>query len=133
MIALLTLYEAVRVPLVEDRLEQARAAAQQLEDAGDASAPVIAAASRVGDAADLAAARIAFAELSRDVVLELGEAGGADLKVFRCPMVATYPFWLQTTSGIANPYMGTSMPACGEGTSFKTALKAAQKSAGGGG
>jgi hypothetical protein len=60
-------------------------------------------------------------------VVVLGREGVPDgVRAFRCPMTEAWPYWLQATAGIANPYMGTSMPACGEGTSFKAALKAAE-------
>lgn len=36
-----------------------------------------------------------------------------DLHVFECPMVSGFNKWLQPTPDIANPYMGTSMLACG--------------------
>jgi hypothetical protein len=40
-------------------------------------------------------------------------------------MTPAYPYWLQPAAGIANPYMGTSMPRCGEGASFTAAVKKA--------
>jgi hypothetical protein len=43
-------------------------------------------------------------------------------------MAPSYPFWLQDEAGLQNPYMGTSMPMCGEGTTLTAAVKAAQSS-----
>ncbi len=125
---LLAAYEAVRVPLVEDEVDGAREAAGRL--AADPAAPrdLAAAARAVADTSDPATARAAFAELSRILVLRFEATGAPDgTRVYRCPMVAHYAYWLQAGSGLANPYMGTSMPGCGEGTSFKAAAKAAEK------
>jgi hypothetical protein len=122
---LLDLYEAVRVPLAQDQVEGARSAARSLST--DVPPEVAAAAVQVAAAGDPKAARVAFGELSRAVVHVLATTGPPDgTKVFRCPMAEGWPFWLQQSSGMANPYMGLAMPTCGEGTSFRAAVKAAK-------
>lgn len=123
---LLTLYEAVRVPLAQDRIDSARDGARSMSAASPDG--IAAAASQVAASPDPRAMRLAFGELSRAVVVSLAAEGPpAKLKVFRCPMAEGWPFWLQTSSGISNPYMGLSMPTCGEGSSFGAAAKAALK------
>lgn len=73
------------------------------------------AAGSMSRASDLAAAREAFGEVSRFLVL----LAGADPRlvegwhVFECPMTETFPKWLQPSAETENPYMGTAMPACG--------------------
>jgi hypothetical protein len=80
----------------------------------------------VASASDPDAVRLAFGELSRAVVVVLAAEGvPSGTKVYRCPMVEGWPFWLQKSPGIVNPYMGLRMPSCGEGTSFGAAAKAA--------
>ena len=124
--SLLAAYEAVRVPLVEDRLDGAQAAARQLADGPGVPAEVAGAASAVTVATDADAARRAFGELSRALVIRFQATAVPDgMRIYRCPMAAGFQYWLQADAGIANPYMGTSMPTCGEGTSFKAAVRAA--------
>jgi hypothetical protein len=123
--ATLASYEAVRVPLAQDRLDDARSGATAL--ASTADPPVAAAAREVAASTDVAHARLAFGNLSRAVVIALDAGGVPDgVKAYRCPMTDAWPFWLQASAGMANPYMGTAMPTCGEGTSFKAAVKAAK-------
>jgi hypothetical protein len=122
---LLDLYEAVRVPLAQDQLEVARHGARAM--ATGVAPEVAAAASQVAASADPQAARVAFGELSRAVVRVMATEGPPPgTKVFRCPMAEGFSFWLQESSGMANPYMGLAMPTCGEGTSFRAAAKAAE-------
>lgn len=119
-------YERARAALVDDRLEDARAAGDALVGAADASPAVVAAARGLATASDAEYARTAFGEVSRAVVLELAATGAPDgTKVFHCPMTAGFGYWLQPTAGIANPYMGVAMPTCGEGTSLRAAARAA--------
>lgn len=116
-------YETIRVALLEDRIDDARAAAQGLA-AADAGLATQAAA--VGGAADDAAARSAFGELSRALVTRISaDAAAPKVLAYHCPMASGYAWWIQSKAGIGNPYMGTSMPACGEEKSLKAAVKAA--------
>lgn len=116
-------YDTVRVALVEDRLDDARAAAAELAKADSGLAPH---ADAVAGAADAAAARSAFAELSRALVVRLSaDASAPKVLAYHCPMAAGYAYWIQSKAGIGNPYMGTSMPACGEERALKAAAKAA--------
>lgn len=123
--ALAAAYEQVRAPLAEDRVEDARRAAEALAAVPDAPADLTAAARSLVVTTDAEGARVAFGEVSRVVVRELVAAGVPDgAKVFHCPMTAAWGYWIQPSAGISNPYMGTSMPTCGEGTSWKSAAKA---------
>ena len=65
-------------------------------------------------AKDLATARETFKDLSQSLIKFLSEkkvnTGEFD-EVF-CPMQNAY--WLQASKDIANPYLGHSMPGCGE-------------------
>ncbi|MES2642461.1 MAG: hypothetical protein V4850_23460 [Myxococcota bacterium] len=116
-------YDAVRARLVADDLTGTAAAARALAASDPALAPP---ATAVAEAVDLAAMRVAFGELSRAVALGLGSAAPpAKVWAYRCPMVGGYGYWLQTSAGLANPYMGQAMPACGEGVALKAAIKAA--------
>ena len=119
----------MRVALVADRLPEAAAAARTLAEQARPSDPALAdLAAAVAAAPELPAMRLAYGEFSRTLIQRLGTTGvPKGVFVYRCPMVTTYAFWLQTTSGLANPYMGTAMPTCGEGVSFKAALAAATK------
>lgn len=115
-------YDVLRAELVEDDAAGATQAARALA----VTAPVLAtSATAVADAPDLPAKRVAFGELSRALVLGLGSAPATKVWAYRCPMVTGYAYWLQTAPGLANPYMGQSMPACGEGVGVKAAIKAA--------
>jgi hypothetical protein len=125
--SVLAAYDAIRVPLVADQMPAAADAARAL--AAAAPTPDLAAASlHVANAADLTAMRLAYADLSRKLVLAFAASPPKDLRVYRCPMAPAYPYWLQDEAGLQNPYMGTSMPGCGEGTTLKEAVKAAQQS-----
>lgn len=127
----LEVYEAARAELAADRLEGLPAAASRLagtfelagrtgkEDlAADVAAVIQAAetsAEVLAEAADLEAARAAFGEVSRALVL-LAEVDSRLVEgwhVFACPMVETFAKWLQKEATMANPYMGTAMLQCG--------------------
>lgn len=126
--ALVAAYEQVRAPLAENRLDDARRAATALAALPEAPAELPPAARMVAAAVDAEAARVAFGEVSRVVVRELATVGAPDgTKVFRCPMAAGWGYWIQPAAGISNPYMGTAMPTCGEGTSLKSAAKAVEE------
>ncbi len=116
-------YDRVRVDLVEDRLDDAR------RDAAAITAPeLVKPAQALAVAVDTESARIAFGEMSRAIVAHYAAVGAPDgLRVYHCPMTAAWPYWVQPTAGISNPYMGTSMPKCGEGTSFSAAAKRVAK------
>lgn len=116
-------YDRVRVALVEDRVDDAR------REAAAITAPELLTPARaLAATTDAVGARLAFGELSRALVAHYAAVGAPDgLRVFRCPMTPAWPYWVQPTAGIANPYMGTSMPRCGEGTSFAAAAKRVAK------
>jgi Cu(I)/Ag(I) efflux system membrane fusion protein len=132
----LAAYEQARSLLVSDAVDGLAATAERLvrsldlarrglpEDSDSDLARCLteasAAAASMGRAEDLKAARQAFGELSRLLIL----LAGADPRlaegwhVFECPMVETFPKWMQPSAGIDNPYMGQAMPACGVGSDW---------------
>jgi enoyl-CoA hydratase/carnithine racemase len=119
-------YDAVRLALVGDKLDEARAAARELATAAVADPPFAAAAQSLAAASEIGAARSAFGELSRLLIRQLGSATPAPrLVVYHCPMFEGFAWWVQPKAGIANPYMGQAMPECGAETSLKAAAKAA--------
>ena len=96
----MTLYEQVLKALVNDNLNAAKDAAHALPD--EAGQGVL-------KAGDLKAAREAFVPLSDRA--EKIVAGNSDYHVFYCPMVKHD--WVQSSTSIANPYMGKDMLTCG--------------------
>ncbi len=66
------------------------------------------------------ATRLAFGELSREVVLLLAssESLRKGLHVFECGMADGYQKWVQPAAELDNPYMGQSMPTCGSSSSW---------------
>jgi len=60
--------------------------------------------------------RARFGALSEGMVLFIRKAPElqAAWQLFFCPMVTTYPYWIQANGEkLANPYMGLAMPNCG--------------------
>lgn len=93
----------------------------------------VAAAERLGDTHDLTAARAAFAELNRQLIA----VAAADPRlqdgwhVFRCPMADGFEKWVQREPALENPYMGQSMLACGNASTWGSGAAAAATPAGG--
>ena len=119
-------YETMREKLAADDLEGARAQAKAIADAatraaGDGGAAkqglleIATHARAVSAAADIAPARLAFGELSKDVVALM--VGNPTLRagrfLFLCPMAPGYQKWVQTTPALNNPYWGKRMLTCG--------------------
>lgn len=130
--ALLAQYDVLRLALLADKLDASVAAAREIVSASAGDSALLTAATAVSAASDLATARTAFGELSRLLIQRLSSTSPAPKAlVYYCPMFAGFPYWLQPKAGLANPYMGQSMPACGEETSLKVALKAANSTSGG--
>ena len=72
------------------------------------------AADALAKAKDISAARESFKDLSQALIKYLADEKvktGRFEEIF-CPMANAY--WLQTNQAIANPYLGHSMPGCGE-------------------
>ncbi len=123
---LLTRYDAIRVALVNDKLDGVTSGARELAAASPGDPSLAAAASALAAAPDLATARVTFGEISRLLVLRFSATTPTPKGVvYFCPMFQGYAWWIQPKSGIANPYMGQSMPECGEEKSLKAAAKAA--------
>lgn len=118
-------YDRIRRALVADDESAATTAAQSLASSAGGDLDLAAAAVRVALATGTTAKRTAFSELSRLVVLRASAPGAPRVLVYHCPMFADFAYWIQPKAGIANPYMGTAMPECGEEVSMKSAAKAA--------
>ncbi len=88
--------------------------AVKADEAKTLSPDVASAADGVAKAKDLPAARESFKDLSQSLIKYLADnkvKTGKFEEIF-CPMANAY--WLQTNQAIANPYLGHSMPGCGE-------------------
>jgi Cu(I)/Ag(I) efflux system membrane fusion protein len=131
--AALSVSALVASRLADDRLDglaDAAAAVAPLTaaapSAGDLSPWLLdaaAAADRLATATDLVAARRALGALNRALLA----AASADPRsrdgryVFSCPMTgADFGKWVQSGPDLANPYMGRSMPGCGEASTWTT-------------
>jgi hypothetical protein len=70
---------------------------------------------------DVAAARVAFAELSESVVALLSAEPSltAGRFIYECPMTDHYKKWVQTAKEITNPYLGSRMLECGAPSEWK--------------
>lgn len=125
----LTGYENIRRMLAEDQVAAVFALAKQLSAAAAAVAsarptPQAALFERIAtasallattDAKDADAVRRQFGEVSHAVVDLLTTDTGlrGSRLVFECPMAQGYRKWVQLTSTINNPYMGSKMLECG--------------------
>lgn len=69
---------------------------------------------------DMSALRLAFGEVSRAVVslIVADETLASGRYIFRCPMAQGYKKWVQTSSELENPYMGSRMLHCGSETQW---------------
>jgi hypothetical protein len=128
-------YEAIRIALLSDAMtdvaEHATAIASRVEglaaefDAEDAGVPVeesaeckallpevSSTASRLAEAGSLAEAREALFALSKPLGRYRKLAGVEGSTVVYCAMAKKA--WIQPPGEIGNPYMGQSMPTCGE-------------------
>jgi membrane fusion protein, copper/silver efflux system len=126
-------YERARALLVDDKTEGLDAAGGEIGEAAKAAAgkasgapkdqltAIAGAAQKLAAAGDVAAARLAYGEVSQPLVeLVMADAELREqMHLFECPMVKGYGRWLQPTPGIENPYMGQEMLTCGSGVSRK--------------
>lgn len=134
--AMIDRYEAIRLALLNDRLDGVPAEAEALAkgagalaadfDAERAGVPAAAAeeaeallpevavaAKAVAAAEDLKTARTAFAELTAPLLRYRELAGDTAVRVAYCPMAGKS--WLQKDDEtIGNPYYGKSMAECGD-------------------
>lgn len=113
-------YAKVHASLVQDSLEGVPSAATAMVKAiqGDAmkllSPEVAAQAKALAQAKDLATARAAFKPLSESLIKHLKDQkvpSGTYHEAY-CPMAKAS--WLQKGTTVLNPYMGISMPHCGQ-------------------
>lgn len=115
-------YEALRDRFASDDLDGGKAAAGALAKAAATAgeAALAAQAEAIAKMPDIAAARLAFGELSRAYlgVLEKKPELAAGLYAFRCPMAEGYQKWVQVDETLKNPYMGKKMLECGSKVDF---------------
>lgn len=131
----LAAYEKVRDDLAQDALSAVAADAGALANAAREAAPKApsleaqtkklakAADTLAGTpAADEAAVRKRFGEVSRHVVaiVTAEPALRQGRHLFECPMAEGYQKWVQTDEKLANPYMGTKMPECGQPSQWQS-------------
>ena len=127
----LSAYEQARSALAQDSLEDVRAPAAaiasalevaEIESLSPRVQSIVAESGRVATslsgASDLDAARDAFGELSRLllVVANVDPRVIEGWHVYSCPMTTTFPKWMQPPGELAeleNPFMGQAMPSCG--------------------
>ncbi len=113
-------YLKIQSELAQDSLkgvsENARAIAQAVRDDKQKALPadVATAAGALAKAADVKSAREAFKPLSQSLIKYL-----ADHKVHSDSFTEVYcsmadASWLQSDTKVHNPYLGKSMPGCGE-------------------
>ncbi len=126
----LSTYSLIHNALVIDEVDASKAAAKNLNElsakwlsenpSGVQTKNITAIAAgteEIQTAEDIDAVRIAFIKVS-DAAIELIRADAQlklDWQLFFCPMVAkNRGFWVQPKAEkLANPYMGSAMPACG--------------------
>ena len=113
-------YLKIRAALADDSTKGVSTNAAAISEAVKAdkaktlSAEVAAGADAVAQAKDLATVRENFKDLSQALIKCMSDKNvktGQFDEVF-CPMANAY--WLQTNQDISNPYLGHSMPGCGE-------------------
>ena len=113
-------YLKIQAALADDSNKGVSANAAAISEAVKAdqtktlSPDVANAADALAKAWDLAAARESFKDLSQSLIKYMSDQKvktGRFEEIF-CPMANAY--WLQTNQAIANPYLGHSMPGCGE-------------------
>lgn len=116
-------YERIRALLAADEMKGVPEAAQALAASAKKSSytAVAATATKLAALTEIEAARVAFGEVSREVVALLAKepALAKGQHVFECPMAKGYRKWIQPTQDMANPYMGKKMLACGGESSWK--------------
>jgi Cu(I)/Ag(I) efflux system membrane fusion protein len=130
-------YEQARAALAKDRIEGVPTYGRELAEALRAASTGLAtsapseltdcltqaasAADRLATAPSPEGARGAFGEVSRFVIALVA----SDLRLqsgwhrFDCAMAKDFGGWLQKSSAIENPYMGTAMSTCGTTGSFE--------------
>jgi membrane fusion protein, copper/silver efflux system len=117
--ALLDPYFKIQSQLTADKTDgisaDAAAIATHAQAIGDPGKNIVAAAEALAKTTSLDAARTAFAKLS-DAVIAYAEQTktnpGDGVNAMYCPMVKKS--WLQKGDKVRNPYLGSSMPSCGE-------------------
>ena len=128
----LAAYAAIHGELVVDKTDGVAAAADKLAEsaakAGESAAEAVKAhyaeltkaAGELAKATDVKAARLAYGEVSKHVVMimEMSPDLSSVHHVFECPMAEGYKKWVQASDKLANPYMGSSMPDCGAEVAF---------------
>jgi hypothetical protein len=126
---LMQAYETCRALLASDKTDgiagcaggiaaAAEAATEGAPDSAKASLASIKTAAEAlanAPADDIEKLRVAYGDVSKEVLALLGAAPeiGSSFHIFECPMANGYKRWAQVDSKISNPYMGSKMLECG--------------------
>jgi hypothetical protein len=122
-------YLKIQTALAADKTEGVEAAVSAIKDLAKALDPgtaggenaehyrsirvgILASCMRFRGAKDIGAIREAFKELSKPVSMWVTMAEPKDMSAMYCPMEKAG--WVQQGSKVANPYLGSKMPSCGE-------------------
>lgn len=120
---LLRAYDQVRLALAADSLAKAKSASKRVivragRMKGKPGKQIVAAAKALQVSKNLAAARLAFGQLSKHTIayLKAHPKYAHGVQAFSCPMAKGYKKWIQIQGKMANPYMGKRMLMCGSKT-----------------
>jgi len=107
-------YESARQALIKTSLPDVQSSAKRLAVVArtEKQQAIAAKADALATAKDIAAARTAFAALSDEMIKFRAGATGDRPAVVYCSMEKKS--WLQPRGAITNPYVASSMRACGE-------------------
>ncbi|WP_343698003.1 DUF3347 domain-containing protein [Flavobacterium sp.] len=119
--AIYSQYTHLTVALTQGNIAEAKLAANAIEAGAQkisANSNLVTSAGAIVSAPDIEKQRIAYSQLSNEMVGLLKKAGMADaeLYVHYCPMAFDNKgaVWISTTKEVRNPYFGEKMLKCGE-------------------
>lgn len=114
-------YAKLTAALVESDAAQAKVAANAIEAGAKelkGAEAVGSAAAKIRSAKDIDAQRVAYADLSNNLISLIKKSGmkSGELYVDFCPMALNDKggYWISNNKAIKNPYFGASMLTCGE-------------------
>ncbi|MBO9634021.1 MAG: DUF3347 domain-containing protein [Chitinophagaceae bacterium] len=114
-------YASLTTALVESDMAKAKIAANAIEAGAKelkGADAVGTAATRIAAAKDIEAQRVAYSDLSNNLISLVKKAGmhGGELYVDFCPMAMNDKggYWISGIKEIRNPYFGDKMMKCGE-------------------
>ncbi|NML21356.1 DUF3347 domain-containing protein [Pseudoflavitalea sp. G-6-1-2] len=114
-------YAALTAALVESDAAKAKVAANAIEAGAKelkGAEAIAAAAAKITTAKDIDAQRIAYSDLSNNLITLVKKSGinSGELYVEFCPMAMNDKggYWISNDKAIKNPYFGASMLTCGD-------------------